>query len=503
MKAKILLSLIAVLAFMSSTYATTVIVVEPDKGIEIGALNKAVALHKDTVIYELKRDAIYYLNGQIATAWPLHIRAQAGNGERPILQPAVDDNGVSTRLFSLGGNTKLEGLFLEGADDMGNLNKNLIRVEKKDVRLELTDCMIDYDTQCPIRLQVSGVKAYVKDCILRNIVNVNEPGDGKLIDTRGNRTDSIVFENNTVYHTSDLVARIDDAFVRYFKFDHNTFYLTGDGFDLSIILEVEITNNIFYNMNWQGSDTTASSSPEAFIKCDSLVSLDNFTDADRKFKITNNNVFLEQKYIDAMSKGKYVAPVFAAGVCSYFIKSGQMDTTKTIHEALIFDNPPSAPMDYINAWHSSNGNLIGVVVPNFYADKDPVNVGGEDEYSFNYNANSLSAKASTTNGPLGSTRWHVTGTTAVDEFVSKKSVSVYPNPANDRIYLSFENNIPQSFNLSIYNMQGTRVLDEAFSVAKIQSGTEVNVAGLNAGVYVYRVLLSNGKSTEGKILIQR
>ena len=503
MKLKILLGMMTVLACFSSAFAKTVVVVEPDKGVEIGALNKAIAMHKDTVIYELKRDAIYYLNGQIATAWPLHIRAQAGTGKRPILQPAVDDNGVSTRHFSLGGNTKLEGLFIAGTDDMGNINKNLIRVEKKDVRLELTDCVIDYDTQCPIRLQVSGVKAYVKDCILRNIVNVNEPGDGKLIDTRGNRTDSIVFENNTVYHTSDLVARIDDAFVRYFKFDHNTFYLTGDGFDLSIILEVEITNNIFYNMNWQGSDTTAASSPEAFIKCDSLFTLDNFTDADRKFKITNNNIFLEQKYIDAMSQGKYVAPVFDAGVCSYFIKSGQMDTTKTIHEALVFDNPPPAPMDYINAWHTSNGNLIGLVVPNFYADKDPVNVGGEDEYSFNYNANSKSAKASTTGGPLGSTRWHVTGTSAVDEIVAKSSFSVYPNPASDKVYLSFTERVPESFILSIYNMHGIKVKEQQFFENAVQGKVEVNISAINSGVYVYRIVQENGKVLDGKLLIQK
>ena len=156
MKIKILLSLIVVLAISISAYSQTVVVVEPDKGADIGALNKAIALNKGAVIYELKRDAIYYINGVIATTWPLHIRAQAGTGKRPILVPAVDANGVSTRLFSLGGNTRLEGLFLSGRDDMNNLQKNIIRAEAKDIRINITDCVIDYDAQCPIRLQVSG-----------------------------------------------------------------------------------------------------------------------------------------------------------------------------------------------------------------------------------------------------------------------------------------------------------------------------------------------------------
>ncbi len=78
MKIKILLiSVIVTFAISINANCQTVVVVEPDKGVDIGALNKAIALNKGAVIYELKRDAIYYINGVIATTWPLHIRAQA------------------------------------------------------------------------------------------------------------------------------------------------------------------------------------------------------------------------------------------------------------------------------------------------------------------------------------------------------------------------------------------------------------------------------------------
>lgn len=504
MKTKVLLSLIFVMAFSLSSFTQTVLVVEPDAGVEIGALNNAILANQGNVIYELKRDGVYYINGLISTSFPIHIRAQAGPGKRPILQPAADMNGISTRIFSLGGNAKLEGLYLTCMSDLGNLETNIIRVVAENIRLEITDCFIDYDAQCPIRLQASGTKSFVKDCIIRNIINVNEPNDGKLIDTRGNKTDSICFDNNTIYHTGDLFARIADAYVAYYRFDHNTSYLTGDGFDLNTILEVEITNNIFYNVNWQGSDTTALSSAEAFVKCDSMISMDGHTDSDRTFKITNNNIFIEQKYFDVMSNGKYIAPVFANSICEEFIKTGQMDTTKTLREALIFDNPPPAPMDYITNWHVNNGDLLGKEVPNFYADKDFLNPGGENEYTFNYNKNSKSATASLTRGPLGSSRWTVSFPTSVlNNSLSSNIFSIYPNPANDRLSLNFGESFSSGGELVFYNITGKKV--KTFDLGNVSASNEMHlsVSDLPSGIYMYVLQVNNTRKAEGKLMIQK
>ena len=62
----------------------TVVVVEPDPGVEIGALNDAIAAAETAgtagnTIFELRREGIYYLNGSIAhSGYTLHIRTEAG-----------------------------------------------------------------------------------------------------------------------------------------------------------------------------------------------------------------------------------------------------------------------------------------------------------------------------------------------------------------------------------------------------------------------------------------
>jgi hypothetical protein len=303
-------------------------------------------------------------------------------------------------------------------------------------------------------------------------------------------------------HTGDLIARISGAFVKYFRFDHNTVFLTGDGFDLSIMKEVEITNNICYNMNWQGGDTSGASEPNAFIKVDSLISLDGFTDADRTFKITNNNIFLEQKYIDVLSNGPFVKPIFCDTVCKHFIKSGQMDVSNNFSEELTFSGPPPAPMSYITSWHEHDGNLIGIAVPNFFADLDPANPGGEAEFTFNYNNNSRSATASKTNGPLGSSRWGlITGLEMAP--APATDFTFYPNPAQNKIYMTFGVVNEANILIEVYDISGTKVKSLNASDVSESSEVEIDISDLKTGVYVINIQLDNIKRGQGKLMIKK
>ena len=100
----------------------TVVVVEPDEGLEIGALNNAIdgALDPGNTIFELRRGGLYLLNGSIAhVGYTLHIRAEAGEGPRPLLQPAVDNEGLSAIHCAAGGGLILESVYLYGLDELG------------------------------------------------------------------------------------------------------------------------------------------------------------------------------------------------------------------------------------------------------------------------------------------------------------------------------------------------------------------------------------------------
>ena len=71
---------IGILLLSISAFAQkTVVVVQPDAGIEIGALNNAITNATDpgNTIFELKRGGVYFLNGAIShTGYTLHIRAE-------------------------------------------------------------------------------------------------------------------------------------------------------------------------------------------------------------------------------------------------------------------------------------------------------------------------------------------------------------------------------------------------------------------------------------------
>jgi len=506
---KILLSFVVVTVMAVTGFGQDVVIVEPDAGLNIGALNDAIDKDTSSVIYELRRDGTYYIDGKISTDWPLHIRAEEGSGEKPKLIPAIDNEGESDRLFGLGGNTTLEGLYLTGLDELGNLNKNVIRVEVDDVRLVVSDCMIDYDRQAPIRLNAEGVSVFVNSCIIRNLIELNEPGDSKLVDTRGNQQDSVVFDNNTIFHTGDQFIRTDDGFLKYLRIDHNTILLMGDGVKMNYTQEVEITNNIFYNINWQGSDTTGGSSEESFLRLDSIGSdFEGFTDADRKFTITNNNIYLEQKYVDAMDNvtgtPRYHKARFMDEDCEAFVKAEQMDTSNTISEFIEFDNPPDAPMDFIALFHQNFGNLEGIDLGSttFYADKDAFNPGGENDFTFNYSNSLKSGTAATDGGRLGSTMW--SGLTSIN-VINKEdgAILLYPNPVNESVNISLSGLKSSSVKISFYNITGNVVKMVNIDGVVNATSVKVNMSDLSVGMYIYSYELENGSIGSGKISVTR
>jgi len=98
-----------------------------------------------------------------------------------------------------------------------------------------------------------------------------------------------------------------------------------------------------------------------------------------------------------------------------------------------------------------------------------------------------------------------TGATSVDlitlnteDFQQISNVAVYPNPANDVIYIMNNNSSQLSYDL--YNVQGQRVLFSAVP----DMNTAVNVSNLNAGIYFLRLFdgASNSSITK-RIIIRR
>jgi hypothetical protein len=193
----------------------TVVVVEPDEGIEIGALNSAISSASDpgNTIFELKRGGIYYLNGTVShSGYTLHIRAEEGPGHRPILQPAVDELGASPEnIFTSGGSLILEGLYLYGIDELGGTPNRTIVVSGDGNTIITDDCYFDYSNQAFFRLTSANNKIFITNSILRNSIRPENPNNGRIIDTRGNPTDTLVIENCTMYNFSTSIFSLGEG----------------------------------------------------------------------------------------------------------------------------------------------------------------------------------------------------------------------------------------------------------------------------------------------------
>ena len=92
---------------------------------------------------------------------------------------------------------------------------------------------------------------------------------------------------------------------------------------------------------------------------------------------------------------------------------------------------------------------------------------------------------------------HCTETCAVASVVfniagiENKDISVYPNPASDKIMVKAGKNISD---MVLYNVKGEAVLVKRGSSLNGQSVIEIN--GLNDGIYFLKIVTSDGTSTK-------
>ncbi len=82
----------------------------------------------------------------------------------------------------------------------------------------------------------------------------------------------------------------------------------------------------------------------------------------------------------------------------------------------------------------------------------------------------------------------------IDNFY--EAISIYPNPANTNIYL---NNIEEINSLKIANMQGIDVSE----LTKQNSANRWDISLLPEGIYIVNISLTNGNSTNTRLLITR
>lgn len=83
-----------------------------------------------------------------------------------------------------------------------------------------------------------------------------------------------------------------------------------------------------------------------------------------------------------------------------------------------------------------------------------------------------------------------------DQKEESHDVKLYPNPARENITLEFYGNRPGVFTL--FNSAGSKVLQHRVQPGKQQ----INLSGLNTGIYLYRLESQSGQARTGKLRLE-
>ena len=516
-----------------------VVIVQPDAGLNIGALNNAIKTTTDpgNTIFELKRGGLYLLNGVIShTGYTLHIRAEAGTGHRPILQPAIDALGASSNHFNPGGGLILEGLYIQALDEIGAIQNRQIIVSGNANRIWIDDCYFDYSNQAFIRLTSINNKIFIKNSVLRNSLRPENPNNGRVIDTRDTPQDTLLIENCTIYNCFANLISASSGLNNYVRFNHNTVFQCALTYDMDIAqaLKADITNNIFYNFGIRAN----AHSHHALFRADSIRTVGQYNDTHRFFNISNNNYYNQKEFGDIMDqycpdilyrfdpadkahkdtiRYKYslrkhffankamldTITVSQPPTLWKFIKAKQVDTTNVFSEQLTFKNPPPLNLDYFKMYAQTGFNFGSLTPPNGYADEDKNNLGEvtTGAYDLSYRSYAKSASAATGGKPLGASKWVPYTVVSAEQIKADQvnKVKTYPNPATGMITFEISAVEPGAARIVICDLLGKQLNVTRKQLISGNNLVMVDLEGISKpGIYFYQVQI--GDSAKKSIL---
>ncbi len=166
-----------------------------------------------------------------------------------------------------------------------------------------------------------------------------------------------------------------------------------------------------------------------------------------------------------------------------------------------------ASIDYITHINNSNGTSKGAI---------KINVdGGTAPYTYLWTSSSSEFMATTKNiDNLDLNCYHLELTDAndcessfdvcisdytsvEDEDITKK-LSIYPNPANDKLYITIDDVVPNSIEAAIYDLSGKLILKHAVANNKM----ELKISDINDGLYFLQIRIEDNLLYK-KIYIQK
>ena len=516
------------------------IVIEPG----FGTINDAIqgdtladgSRRNPEAVYVLQRNGRYLTNGRLRQTddYKLILKAAEGEGAPPIVQPGVRDDGTADNpLMALDGDFELHGLWLLNQSDGGAENSNGIALGTEGATGLINECIFEVARWLGVRVNTAGVTLRVTNSVIRNLIRIDDPGNGKFLDPRGTNPELFYLENNTFYNMTSEIVRESGALINNFFFNHNTVYNVGAlsrndaRVNESRIVNGTVTNNLFINLaplgdvttNWDyfGGIVDGREDVGALFPLDSLLADDlGVAETDRDIRIDNNNIYWAPELLD------YFTGLDTVQVYSTLSPLGQQQVTEglvsydnNIEEDPGFTNAPDVQgaIDYSIAWYTTNCGTDppddGCDFRTGAAEWDPlVSVPASPwplPEDFTYPTTAASYTAGTGGYPLGDLNWFPDQKTAWEAEGGGSGMVVstedaadlpkdfvlhgnFPNPFNPTTTLLFDLNAPAEVSVKVYDILGRNVLTIPARAmqAGAQQSFQLDASELASGIYMYQ-----------------
>ena len=517
-------------AFVQDSTAQRRVVVESG---DFGVLNEVVEgdtlANGDRVdegtIYVLQRGMTYWLNGSLQNpGFHLRLEAEEGDGHPPVIRPGVDITGAAQRAFVVRGDLTASGIYFSNLDDFGAKQQQLFRVTADSITIRLDNVWMEWDQQSFFSYQTGGNSTFVTNSRGRNVGIRTGAGNGRIFDTRGNNQDSLVVENSTFYAFVNRPMLASGAVINYVKWNHNTLVDVHRYWQADRTIEQHITNNIFVNFNYAGSndpfpENEHPSQSDVIFRVDSIGTLPSgLSDEDRRFVFRNNLFYRDQELMDLNTEFGVTESRLYDTELTHWLSLGVIasaDNTLDYHEhddVLEFVDRPPLPVEFRRAF------LEGSEDPNFpwfqdYGD-ERLETSVDQWRNFTYQTEALAYTFADDGFPLGDlnwfpdkkAEWEAAQAVAIeDEDAALPQrfhlVGNYPNPFNPSTDVVFDVVAPMEITLHVYDLLGKKV--RTMNLGNRIAGRHVvsfDATGLASGMYVLQ-MHAEGQAQSIRVLL--
>lgn len=248
--------------------AIPVRIVDPESG-EVVETGETV---KCSNVFYLQRGGYYFIEGKgkitserevtdeatgetsAVTVDKAVFKAEDGDGAMPVIQPIADSQGATASdMMVIEIPVEFHDIYFDGNDPMaGSIMQRMLRIEAKNGSLLMNNCFANYCANSFVRIEAEGISVNLENSTFRNLAK-GFSSNGRLIDTRGNDTKSVIMNNCLVYNMVGRIIRYDGCVIDDLQIKNSTFYNCGYGMQFDAPKKVLVENCIFADSGWYTS----------------------------------------------------------------------------------------------------------------------------------------------------------------------------------------------------------------------------------------------------------